>query len=73
MIEKILKEILIHHRGKFFGIIAGLVFSILVISVGLLETVFISVCVYIGFVVGKRVDENESFYSLIDRVFKEKH
>ncbi|SMB94861.1 Small integral membrane protein [Desulfonispora thiosulfatigenes DSM 11270] len=73
MLEKILDEVLTHHKGKFFGILIGLLFSVLVISVGLLETIFIAVCIYIGFVVGKRVDQNESFYSIIDKVFRERH
>ncbi|MFZ5943394.1 MAG: DUF2273 domain-containing protein [Bacillota bacterium] len=71
-LQRIIDELLTNHRGKTLGIIIGLVFSILVITVGLLETVFITICIYIGFVIGKRLDENESVNDLIFKLFKEK-
>lgn len=72
VLEKIIEELFTYHKGKTMGILLGLLFSILVITIGLLETIFIGVCIYIGFVVGKRLDENETFYDLINKVFREK-
>ncbi|NLT94559.1 MAG: DUF2273 domain-containing protein [Clostridia bacterium] len=71
-LSKILEELLTHHRGKTFGIAFGLLFSILVITVGLLETVFIAICIYIGYIIGKRLDDNESFNDLVHKLFKDK-
>lgn len=70
--RKIFEELMTHHRGKTLGIVMGLLFSILVITVGLLETVFIVVCIYIGYIIGKRLDDNESFNDLIHKLFKDK-
>ncbi|KJS84893.1 MAG: hypothetical protein JM58_09975 [Peptococcaceae bacterium BICA1-8] len=69
---KIIEELLTHHRGKTIGILVGLIFSILVITVGLLETVFITVCIYVGLIIGKRLDDNESFNDLVQKLFKDK-
>jgi uncharacterized membrane protein len=71
-LEKIIEELFTYHRGKTIGVLIGLIFSILVITVGLLETVFITICIYIGFIIGKRLDENESFNDLVQKLFKDK-
>jgi uncharacterized membrane protein len=71
-IKNIFEELMTHHRGKTFGIVLGLIFSILVITVGLLETIFIAVCIYIGYIIGKRLDDNESFNDLVHKLFKDK-
>ncbi|MGI6225438.1 MAG: DUF2273 domain-containing protein [Peptococcales bacterium] len=69
---RIIEYLLNQHRGKTIGVVIGLLFSILVITLGLLQTVFISVCIYIGFIIGKRLDDNESFNDLVQRLFKDK-
>lgn len=70
MIEKIISEILTYHRGKFFGILGGLLFGWLVITLGVLQTVFIMCSVYVGYIIGKRLDDNESFKDLLDKLIK---
>lgn len=70
MFKIIIEELFTHHKGKILGIFIGLLFSILVITMGLLKTVFIFVCIYIGYLVGKRLDDSESFYNLLDDFFK---
>jgi len=72
VLEKILTELVTHHWGKTLGILLGLLFGILVIFIGLLETVFITICIFIGYLVGKRLDENDSFYELINKYFRDK-
>lgn len=69
---KLIEELMIHHKGKTIGIVLGLLFSILVITIGLLQTVFIAVSIYIGFIIGKRLDDNESFNDLIQKLFRDK-
>lgn len=70
--DKLLPEILLNHRGKFFGSLFGLIFSILVIKYGFLQTIFIGFCIYLGFIVGKRIDDNESLREVMERIFKER-
>lgn len=71
-LSKIVEELMTYHRGKTIGILIGLLFSVLVITVGLLETIFIAVCIYLGFIIGKRLDDNESFNDLIHKLFRDK-
>lgn len=72
MWEKLLSEALRSHRGKLFGILLGLTFGIMVISLGFLQTVFIGACIYIGYIIGKRVDDNESLREVMERIFRDK-
>jgi uncharacterized membrane protein len=73
MWEQLLKEVLRNHRGKFFGVVGGLVFAILVIVIGFLQTVFIACCSLIGYIIGKRIDESENLREVIERIFKERY
>ncbi|MBZ4652719.1 MAG: hypothetical protein JG781_54 [Peptococcaceae bacterium] len=72
MWEKVLTELMRFHRGKIFGIFFGLLFSILVITVGFLQTIFIACCIYVGYIIGKRVDDNESLKEVMERIFRER-
>lgn len=73
MFEKIFEEILTNHRGKALGILIGLLVSVLIITIGLLETVFIMVFIYIGYIVGKRLDDNDNFQDIVDKIFKDRN
>lgn len=72
MWEKVLTEIIHNHRGKLFGILLGLAFGLLVIIIGFLQTIFISCCIYIGYIIGKRVDDNESIRDVMDRILRDR-
>lgn len=65
--EQIL-EVLLKHYGKIIGIFLGLLVSILVISLGFIKTIFISLCVYIGYFIGNKVDKKENIWELLDRI-----
>lgn len=69
---QLIAELLHRHRGKLFGIALGLTFGLLVIFVGFLQTVFIACCIFIGYIIGKRIDDNESFREVMDHIFKER-
>ncbi|MCR4442230.1 MAG: DUF2273 domain-containing protein [Peptococcaceae bacterium] len=72
MWRELFTELLHSHRGKFFGALTGLLFGILVMVIGLLQTIFIAACIYVGYIIGKRVDDNESLREMIEHFFKEK-
>ncbi|KXG76801.1 hypothetical protein AN619_07930 [Thermotalea metallivorans] len=65
--EKIM-DVLWHHWGKMVGMLTGLVFSLLVIFIGILKTIFIGVCIYIGYVIGKKIDNKEDLWEFLDRI-----
>ncbi|WP_227765999.1 DUF2273 domain-containing protein [Zhaonella formicivorans] len=69
--ERVLEEILKNHRGKLFGIVLGLCFGLLAALFGFWKAVFIAFCIVIGYIVGKRIDENKNFKSLLEKLFED--
>lgn len=73
MLEKLFLILLTEHRGKVIGISMGLLASILFISFGFWKTVFIIFCIFIGYFIGKKIDENTNFESWIKQFLKQKY
>lgn len=71
MIEKLLLYLLTEHRGKLIGISLGLLASILFISYGFWRTIFIIFCIFAGYFIGKKIDDNTNFEAWIKRFFKQ--
>lgn len=72
MWENILRIIFEQHRGKAIGIVLGLIASVLFISYGFWRTIFIIVCISLGFFIGKEIDEKKNFDQWLKRMFKDK-
>lgn len=72
MWEKILVYILQEHRGKTIGIVLGLIASIIFITYGFWRSIFVIFCIVVGYLIGKKIDENKSFDSWLKQMFKEK-
>ncbi|CFX49495.1 Protein of unknown function DUF2273 [Syntrophomonas zehnderi OL-4] len=72
MLEKLFMLIITEHRGKFIGILLGLLASILFISYGFWRTIFVIFCIAMGYFIGKKIDESASFEIWIKNLFKEK-
>jgi uncharacterized membrane protein len=73
MWENLFRIIFEEHRGKAIGIVLGLVASILFISYGFWRTIFIIVCIALGFFIGKEIDEKKNFDQWLKNIFKDKH
>lgn len=64
-----LKDFFIRHRGKVIGSVIGLVIALLIIHYGFLRALFICALTIIGYVVGKRLDDEQSgLGELLDRI-----
>ena len=72
MWENLLRMIFEQHRGKAIGIIMGLLASILFINYGFWRTIFIIICIAVGFFIGKELDEKKNFDEWLKRMFKDK-
>lgn len=70
MFEKLLVYIMDEHRGKAIGVILGLLASILFISFGFWQTIFILLCILVGYQVGKKIDEQVDLELWIKNLFK---
>ena len=64
-------EIWHNNKGKIIGIIAALLFALFVISVGFWKTIFIFICILIGFYIGKKIDDKINIKESIEKLFKD--
>ena len=58
--------------GKVFGILIGLIFGILVLSVGFWRSVLLVVFICLGWWIGSKADSGKDFNSLFDKFNKDK-
>lgn len=56
------------HKGKIIGVIIGLLFGILVLTVGFWKSLFILVCIAIGLWIGGSFDNREKFFKFLDKI-----
>ncbi|SHI01667.1 DUF2273 domain-containing protein [Sporanaerobacter acetigenes] len=68
--EKFLEfiQILEENKGKTIGTIIGFVIAILVLTIGFFRTLFIVLCTWFGFYLGKKKDNQEDFREILDRI-----
>lgn len=64
----LLQEIWRTHSGKIIGIVAGFVVGLMIIAIGFFQAMFVLVCMIVGYVVGKRIDDKEDLMEIIDRL-----
>lgn len=69
-LSEILQDLLENHRGKALGLALGLAIGLLIILFGFWKSVFIIVCVLIGYFLGKRFDEEGNLGDWWDRLFR---
>ncbi|MTI79968.1 MAG: DUF2273 domain-containing protein [Firmicutes bacterium] len=67
--KHLLHEIMEHHRGKALGALLGLLFGWFAIVYGLFKALFVTLCIALGFFIGKRLDENNNMKQIIDKLF----
>ena len=72
MWEKILFSLLNEHRGKTIGVLLGLLVSILFVFLGFLKTIFIIICISLGYFIGRKLDENKKFEMWLKQIFKDR-
>lgn len=67
--RELCEEVWENHRGKLIGTLIGLFLAMLVIWVGVLWSVFILICMGVGFFIGKRMDDHkEDLAEVLDRI-----
>jgi len=65
--EKIL-DFIIKHYGKLIGVTIGLLFSVCTITIGIIKTIFIFLCVYLGYFFGNKIDNKENIEEVLDKI-----
>lgn len=62
LIEKIVR-----HRGKVAGAAIGLVAGLMIVLFGVIKSLFILLCVGVGYLIGSRFDGDDSTYTFPSR------
>jgi uncharacterized membrane protein len=71
MFEKMIVYLMTDHRGKVIGVLLGLLASILFISYGFWRTMFIMFCIFAGYFIGKKIDDNTNVEAWIKKFFNQ--
>ena len=50
---------MVRHRGKVIGTLLGLVLGWMVIEYGVIKTLFVALCVGLGYLFGSRMDKEQ--------------
>jgi len=65
-----LLEYLEKHMGKIIGVLIGLIFGYLAIKYSLIKALFVALCAFAGYHLGKRLDDKVDFRRLIAGIFQ---
>lgn len=71
LLNELLTELLTKHKGKTLGILIGLIYGLLVVTFGFIKATFVGLSILAGYFIGKRLDNNESFKELLQKIFRE--
>jgi len=55
------------HSGKITGLGCGLFLGLLILILGFFQTMFLLLCMGIGYIVGKKFDDNEDLAEMLDK------
>ena len=57
------------HKGRVIGAVVGVIVALAVIWFGLLGALFIALCAFVGYYIGKKMESDKHFWrKVIDRI-----
>ncbi|SKA81979.1 Uncharacterized membrane protein [Caloramator quimbayensis] len=68
MWKEVILNIFHNNQGKFIGTIAGLIIAVFILLIGFFKTLFIAICAFIGYYIGKKIDNKESIVEIIQKI-----
>jgi len=63
-----LMDFFITNQGKIIGALIGFLAGLLYLTLGLFKTLVLSICIAVGYYLGKKVDNKEDIIQLIERL-----
>jgi len=69
-VDKFLAELWRNHRGKIIGILLGFLFALFVVSFNFWKAIFITLCICIGFYIGKKIDNKVDIKKSVENLFR---
>lgn len=70
MDSTLIKDILLNNWGKILGAVCGLLLGLLFIWYGFWKTLLILLCLTGGVFLGIRLEKNQQFHSLLEKIKK---
>lgn len=68
MLKEYLLDILSKNQGKIIGSIIGFVLAIFILLIGFFQTLLISLFVFAGYFIGRKIDKKEDFIEFLDKI-----
>ena len=68
MFHEIFNDLWENSRWRVIGVVAGLVIGILFLLLGFFQTIFLLICVGLGFFIGNKLDKKEDLMDFLDRL-----
>lgn len=68
MWKQVIINLFNNNRGKCTGVLIGLFIGIFVLTIGFFRTLFLAICILIGYYIGKKIDNKESIIEIIERI-----
>ncbi|MFZ5985788.1 MAG: DUF2273 domain-containing protein [Bacillota bacterium] len=57
------------HYGEINGALIGFIIAVSMLIIGFFQTIFIAICVLIGYYIGKKISEDKDYLkNLLDRI-----
>lgn len=57
------------HRGRVIGVLLGIAVALTVIWFGILGALFIALCAFVGYYIGKKMESDKNFWrKILDRL-----
>jgi uncharacterized membrane protein len=66
--KQVIIDLFNKNRGKCIGVFIGLVIGIFILAIGFFKTLFLVICILLGYYIGKKVDNKESIIEIIERI-----
>lgn len=68
MWKEVLLQIFQNNRGKTIGTALGLLIAVFALVIGFFKTLFLVICAFLGYYIGKKIDNKESIIEVIERI-----
>lgn len=66
--KEVLLSICKNNRGKVIGAFIGLLIAVFMLIIGFFKTLFIVLLMFLGYYIGKKIDNKESIIEVIERI-----
>lgn len=71
--KEIFLGLLTTHKARIVGILTGLFIGMLLLWLGFFKTIFLLICMGVGYFIGCKVDAKEDLLKLLDRILPRRY